>query len=99
MQPKLKSDLLPTLNVTKDETIVLTIQADGKPKPHVKWFKGNEEIPINQPNVKFIEENDNTYKLIIEKATDRDQGEYSALVQNPGGQAKSKKTNVTVSSK
>jgi hypothetical protein len=97
VQPKIKSDLQPTLNVTKDEPIVLTIQADGKPKPQIKWFKGNEEIPTNQPGVKVIEEGD-TYKLIIEKAAEKDQGEYSALIQNAGGQVKSKKTNVTVTS-
>ncbi|CAF2489671.1 unnamed protein product [Rotaria sp. Silwood2] len=96
VQPKLTSDLQPTLNVTKGEPIVLTIQADGKPKPKVKWFKGTEEIPVNQPGVKIVEEGDNTYKLIIEKATDKDQGEYSAVVQNPGGQVKTKKTAVTV---
>ncbi|CAM4905811.1 unnamed protein product [Rotaria socialis] len=96
VQPKLKSDLQPTLNVTKNEPIVLIIQADGKPKPQVKWFKGNEEIPANQPGIKMVEENDNTYKLIIDKATEKDQGEYSAIVQNPGGQVKTKKTNVTV---
>ncbi|CAF3618249.1 unnamed protein product [Rotaria sordida] len=96
VQPKLKSDLQPTLNVTKGEPIVLTIQADGKPKPQVKWFKGTEEIPVNQPGVKMIEEGDNTYKLIIDKATDKDQGDYSAVAQNPGGQVKTKKTAVTV---
>jgi len=99
IQPKIKSDLQPTLNVTKDQPIILTIQADGKPKPQIKWFKGNDEIPTNQPGVKMIEEGDNTYKLIIEKSAEKDQGEYSALIQNPGGQIKSKKTNVTVTSK
>lgn len=98
VQPKLKSDLQPTLNVTKDEPIVLTIQADGKPKPQVKWFKGNDEIPVDRPGVKMIEEGD-TYKLVIDKAAEKDQGEYSAVVQNPGGQVKTKKTNVTVTSK
>jgi hypothetical protein len=99
VQPKIKSDLQPTLNVTKDEPIVLTIQADGKPKPQVKWFKGTEEIPTNQPGVKIIEEGNDTYKLIIDKAGEKDQGEYSAVIQNPGGQVKSKKTIVTVTSK
>lgn len=98
IQPKIKTDLQPTLNVTKGEPIVLTIQADGKPKPQVKWFKGNEEIPTNQPGVKITEEPDNTYKLTIDKATDKDIGEYSAVIQNPGGQIKSKKTNVHVTS-
>lgn len=95
---RIKTDLQPSLNVTKDEPIVLTIQADGKPKPQVKWFKGNEEIPTTQPGVKVVEEGD-TYKLIIEKAAEKDQGEYSALIHNPGGQVKSKKTIVTVTSK
>jgi hypothetical protein len=98
VQPKIRTDLQPTLTVTKDEPIVLTIQADGKPKPQVKWFKGNDEIAANQAGIQLIEEGDNTYKLIIEKSTEKDQGEYSALVQNAGGQVKSKKTNVTVTS-
>ncbi|CAF4747141.1 unnamed protein product, partial [Rotaria sp. Silwood1] len=96
VQPKIKLDLQPTLNVTKHESIILTIQADGKPKPKIQWFKGNEEISVNQTDVKMIEEDDNTYKLIIDKATEKDQGEYSAIIQNSGGQIKSKKTNVTV---
>jgi len=99
VQPKIKTDLQPTLSVKKDESIILIIQADGKPKPQVKWFKGNDEIPVDQPGVQMIEEGDNTYKLIIEKSTEKDQGEYSALIQNAGGQIKSKKTNVTVTSK
>jgi len=99
IQPKIKLDLQPNLNVKKDEPIILTIQVDGKPKPEIKWFKGNDEILINQSGIQFIEEIDNTYKLIIEKSTEKDQGEYSALIQNSGGQIKSKKTNVTVTSK
>ena len=99
IQPKIKTDLQPTLNVTKDEPIILTIQADGKPKPQIKWFKGNDEISLDQSGIKFIEEDDNTYKLIIEKSTEKDLGEYSAIIQNAGGQVKSKKTNVTVTSK
>jgi hemicentin len=99
IQPKIKIDLQPNLNVKKDEPIILIIQADGKPKPEVKWFKGNDEISLNQPGIEIIEEGDNTYKLIIEKSTEKDQGEYSAIIQNPGGQIKSKKTNVTVTSK
>ena len=99
VQPKIKTDLQPNLSVKKDEPITLTIQADGKPKPQVKWFKGNDEIPIDQAGVQIIEEEDNTYKLIIQKSTEKDQGEYSALIQNTGGQVKSKKTNVTVTSK
>ena len=99
VQPKIKTDLQPTLNVKKDESIVLIIQADGKPKPQVKWFKGTDEIPATQPGVQLIEEGDNTYKLIIDKATEKDQGEYSAVIENAGGQVKSKKTNVTVTSK
>ena len=65
----------------------------------MKWFKGTEEIPTNQPGVKIVEEGDNTYKLIIDKAGEKDQGDYSAVIQNPGGQVKSKKTAVTVTSK
>jgi hemicentin len=99
IQPKIKNDLQPNLNVKKDESIILTIQADGKPKPDIKWFKGNDEILANQPGIQFIEEGDNIYKLIIEKSTEKDQGEYSAIIQNPGGQVKSKKTNVIVTSK
>ena len=99
VQPKIKTDLLPTLNVTKDESIILIIQVDGKPKPQVKWMKGNDEISITQAGVQIIEEGENTYKLIIDKATEKDQGEYSAVIQNAGGQTKSKKTNVTVTSK
>ncbi|CAF4411465.1 unnamed protein product, partial [Rotaria socialis] len=95
-QPKIRLDLQPTLNVTKNESIVLTIQADGKPKPHIQWFKGTEEISRNQTGVKIIEEGDNTYKLIIEQATENDHGEYSAIIQNAAGQVKSKKTNVVV---
>lgn len=97
--PKIRLDLQPTLSVTKNETITLTIQADGKPKPHVQWFKGTEEIPADQAGVKIIEEAESTYKLIIEQATEKDHGEYSAIVQNIGGQVKSKKTNVAVTSK
>ena len=96
VQPKIKTDLPPTLNVTKSESIVLTIQVDGQPKPQVKWMKGNDEIPANQAGVQMIEEGENTYRLIIEKAAETDQGEYSAVIQNAGGQVKSKKTNVTV---
>ncbi|CAF0818885.1 unnamed protein product [Didymodactylos carnosus] len=95
--PKVKTDLLPTLNVTKGEPLVLTLQADGKPKPTVKWFKGTEEIVPNKDNgIECVEEGDNTYKLIVKKAAEKDIGEYSAVIQNPGGQVKSKKTNVTV---
>ena len=99
IQPKIRSDLQPTLSVTKNESVILTIQADGKPKPQIKWLKGLDEISNDQPGVQFTEDADSVYKLIIEKATEKDQGEYSAVIQNPGGQVKSKKTNITVTSK
>jgi hemicentin len=99
VQPKIKLDLLPTVNVTKDQPITLTIQVDGQPKPQIKWMKGNDEIPSDRVNVQIIEDADNTYRLIIDKASENDQGEYSAVIQNAGGQIKSKKTNVTVTSK
>ncbi|CAF0917117.1 unnamed protein product [Rotaria sp. Silwood1] len=80
IQLKIKTDLPATLTVPKDEPIILTIQTDGKSKPQVKWFKENDEILTNQPDVKVVEEGDNTYKLIIDKATEKDQEEYSALI-------------------
>ena len=49
--PKIKTDLQATLNVTKDQPIVLIIQADGKPKPEIKWMKGNDEIAAGQPGI------------------------------------------------
>lgn len=55
-------------------------------KPLVKWFKDDEEIKDSNNKFKKIEDKlDNSYKLVILKATDEMVGKYKCVASNEHG--------------
>ena len=53
------------------------------PRSQVKWYKGDEEIPTNQPD-KYLFEKDSigNHKLIIRKPRKKDSGTYKCRIKN-----------------
>ncbi|CAL1291290.1 unnamed protein product [Larinioides sclopetarius] len=86
-KPELEGTLTP-LTIKDGETGELRVKASGIPKPTVTWLKDGKVLrPTNR--VESIEEPDGTLALVIKNARPEDAGQYSVLVQNPLGEAKS----------
>jgi len=53
------------------------------PRSQVKWYKGDEEIPTDQPD-KYLFEKDSigNHKLIIRKPRKKDSGTYKCRIKN-----------------
>ena len=96
-----RPDLEAGVQATKGEPMTIKIAANGTPKPDVVWIRGNDElVPSDRIQVTApTTEGDDTYTLTILNVQPEDQGDYSAKITNVGGQLKSKKCKVTVSSK
>ena len=89
----LNTPVLPPLFEDKPEDTAIEIleQGDikleativGQPKPNVQWFKNEEQL---RPNKHYkIDENYNTYKLIIVGVSKDDSASYKCIATNDGG--------------
>ncbi|GIY55923.1 hypothetical protein CDAR_566731 [Caerostris darwini] len=86
-KPEIEGSLVP-LTIKDGETGELKVKASGIPKPTVTWLKDGKVLrPTNR--VESVEEEDGTVALVIKNARPEDAGNYSVLVQNPLGEAKS----------
>nr|XP_042904670.1 obscurin-like isoform X3 [Parasteatoda tepidariorum] len=86
-KPEILSSLNP-LKIKDGETGQLSVKVVGEPKPTLRWLKdGKELIPTNR--VESVEEPDGTVALVIKNARPEDAGDYSVVVQNSLGEAKS----------
>ncbi|CAF3665749.1 unnamed protein product, partial [Didymodactylos carnosus] len=97
IKPTISRDLDASLNGTKGQALVLSLEASGNPVPSIKWFRGQEELVEAEGDVKLTQSEDGkTYSLTLLNVQPKDIGEYSATVQNSGGMVKSKKCKVNV---
>jgi Immunoglobulin I-set domain len=70
---------LKNMIIREGDSVVLTTQIVGLPKPKVTWFKNGKEITGNSKTDK------DTYMLQIITPTLDDTGEYTAKAENPMG--------------
>ena len=64
------------------QSIELTCQASGTPKPRIEWLLNNAVINADGEQI-IIEDN----QLIVNRAGPADTGEYTCLAINVAGQA------------
>lgn len=77
-----------TPHIDPGDTIRLTCQATGTPKPEIEWLLNNVRIVARSATVLggkdiIIEED----QLLITNADPRDSGEYLCLAKNDAGEA------------
>jgi hypothetical protein len=100
IKPTILRDLEPAINAIKGLPMSLSLEATGNPKPTVRFFRGADELIPAEGQIEVKESEDGqTFTLTILSIQPNQQGDYTAVVQNTGGMAKSKKSKVTVTSK
>lgn len=77
---------LTSCTVNEGQTAVLECAVKGKPAPEVHWYKGSEEVkPDKEHKIETMP--DGRQKLTIQKATEKDVGEYTVEAVNVVGKA------------
>ncbi|XP_046363431.1 neuroglian-like isoform X4 [Haliotis rufescens] len=70
---------LPRLKVAEGQTITLTCESSGKPKPSVVWFKGNQPLTGDRH---VVQDNGD---LLIKNVNHKDTGNYKCYARNRFG--------------
>ncbi|XP_076362329.1 protein Obscurin-like isoform X2 [Tachypleus tridentatus] len=68
----------------EDETAIFNVKISGNPKPKAKWLKDEVEIKANDKHWK-VEEDGNSYTLIIDRVKKEDVGNYTCYITNEYG--------------
>ena len=71
------------IEILEQGDIKLEATIVGHPKPKVEWYKNEERVEENEHYV--IEQNGDTYKLIIVGVSKDDSASYKCIATNDGG--------------
>ncbi|RUS90390.1 hypothetical protein EGW08_001885 [Elysia chlorotica] len=74
-----------TVETVENNSASFTVVVSGKPKPHITWVRGDEELTASD-NV-IMENEDQTHTLTINKVSLDDAKVFTARAKNPAGQA------------
>jgi hypothetical protein len=89
---------LENLTVNENDSVKLSIQFSGKPKPTVTWYK-DETIIIFDETIESIETNDYEVTLTIKSCKSSEHtGNYYAKIVNEYGEINSNKATLTINS-
>lgn len=67
-------------NVPLGKTVTLECEATGTPKPTARWYRNGREISLGARA--RAESKDGVFKLVIEEASDMDDGSYTCEATN-----------------
>lgn len=81
--PKFIKKLEP-VEISEFSKAVFTVQVSGRPKPHVTWVLGDQEIKDGDDFK--IEVDEQSHTMTINKANPKQAGVITARAQNPAGQ-------------
>ncbi len=84
LAPKFKKQIKDQL-VMAEGILKLEAEVEANPKPEVKWFKDGQLLKEGK-RIKLLNESENVFDLVIEKAKLEDAGSYSCVVSNELGQ-------------
>ena len=73
--------------VQENDSLEITVQVGGAPRPDVKWYK-NGKVIKNSSRVRIIYEEDK-HKLILDDLKQDDSGEYSCVASSVAGESTS----------
>ena len=86
MPPKFEK-LLSDIFVVESDTVEFECSVISVPKPDIKWFHNNKEIPYND-RILCNFNDDGTIKLVIKNVSPDDKGVYTIKATNSSGDAK-----------
>lgn len=86
-KPKFVQELT-TQTVEEGESISLQCAVSGEPVPTVKFYKDGKEVKEDRTH-KIVEESEGVRKLVIQKVTATDIGQYKCEAINTAGKATS----------
>lgn len=88
---------LDNLTVNEGEPAKFVVKFSGKPKPAIKWFKDDAEIPIDE-SIEIIELSEDEISFTIKSCKAENLGNYSAKAVNEFGEIASNKATLTINS-
>ncbi|KAI1715015.1 immunoglobulin i-set domain-containing protein [Ditylenchus destructor] len=74
--------------VMEGERLKWSVKVSGDPEPSVTWLRDGQLIP-NCEEVKLIGEGDGVYAMVIERVETADGGQFTCLLENEAGEARS----------
>uniref|UniRef100_A0A915ETQ8 Ig-like domain-containing protein n=1 Tax=Ditylenchus dipsaci TaxID=166011 RepID=A0A915ETQ8_9BILA len=74
--------------VMEGDTLKWSVQINGDPEPNVTWLRDGQLIP-NCEEVKLIREGNGVYSMIITRVEAADGGQFTCLLENEAGEARS----------
>lgn len=90
---------LENVTVNEGEQAKFVVKFSGKPKPAVKWYKDDSEIPVDD-SIEITETADDEICLTIKSCkSSENSGNYFAKVVNEFGEVASNKATLTINSK
>ena len=90
---------LENVTVNEGEQAKFVVKYSGKPKPAVKWFKDDSEIPVDD-SIEITETADDEICFTIKSCkSSENSGNYFAKVVNEFGEVVSNKATLTINSK
>ncbi|KAG7203298.1 hypothetical protein KM043_010391 [Ampulex compressa] len=69
------------LTVIVEESATMTVQVEATPAPEVTWYKDGKLVQANE-RISILKEQNDTYKLVINKTRLDDAGSYSIVARN-----------------
>ncbi|GBO45665.1 hypothetical protein AVEN_24425-1 [Araneus ventricosus] len=75
---------LKNITTVEEETIELTVEYEGIPKPETKWKKDGKDIVIDDDHYELKKE-DKSETLTVNDVTKEDAGDYSCTITNTAG--------------
>ncbi|CAL1297366.1 unnamed protein product [Larinioides sclopetarius] len=75
---------LKNITTVEEETIELTVEYEGVPKPETKWKKDGKDIVIDDDHYELKKE-DKSETLTVNDVTKEDAGDYSCTITNSTG--------------
>lgn len=87
--PNFISELEPT-EVDEGEKVYFEAQIEGYPRPDVEWFKGTTRIDEDDNHEILVDEENETYTLVICNAKMADHGTYKCVASNSEGRDSSR---------
>ncbi|RWS20792.1 Muscle M-line assembly protein unc-89-like protein, partial [Leptotrombidium deliense] len=90
VEPPKFSTVLHDLDVLLNDNVALEVEAEGKPKPEVKWFHDVKEITADDDHTLWSDDDFGLHQLHTPRVTPEYGGKYSVVAENEGGKVESK---------
>ncbi|KAI1702784.1 immunoglobulin domain-containing protein [Ditylenchus destructor] len=87
--PKFTEGLKP-VEIKEKDSGTMSVVVEGKPEPHVEWFKDGRPVEMDNVHVVKKDEDHGRHSLTVKDATLADAGTYTCKATNKAGEAETK---------